>query len=255
MGPLSTLTTKRAIRMRRTSWRSVVWFERSTQLSGAFTRSFDLPTSTTRTGAQAVQKSFTARSLNDFKAAPLRLDLESLVDPGARERYAELPDTVSIRDKEMEIGYEVEEGNGERRGVARLRLPEKVARTLTEAELPQLDRPLYFMVMRGQRGAVRANSLQELQDALDQPWTQDEVERAGRGVRESSRDRDRSGGRGKGKRGGARGANKRGGPKRDGSRQGGNRGDKRGAPKSRGGGSGGSGGSGGGRGRSPRGRR
>ncbi len=195
-----------------------------------------------------------ARSLNDFKAAPLRLDLEPLVEPSAREKYAELPDTVSIRDKEMEIGYEVEEGNGERRGVARLRLPEKVARTLTDAELPQLDRPLYFMVMRGQRGAVRANSLQELQDALDLPWTQDEVERAGRGVRESSRDRDRSGGRGKGKRGGARGANKRGGPKRDRPGQGANRGDKRGAPKSRGGGSGGSGGSGG-RGRSPRGRR
>ena len=188
------------------------------------------------------------RSLDDFRAAPLRLDLESLIEPGARERYAELPDAVTIRDKEIEIGYEVEEDNGERRGVARLRLPEKVARTLTDAELPRLDRPLRFMVMRGQRGAVRADSLEELQDALDQPWTQDEVDRAERGGRDSSRDGDRSGARGRGGRGGRGGGGgdrHRGGGKRGGPRQGSKRGDKRGAPKSRGGG----------RGRSPRGRR
>jgi hypothetical protein len=60
--------------------------------------------------------------------------------------------------------------------VARLRLPEKIARTLTEAELPVLDRPLRFVVLRGQRGAVRARTLDELQEALDRPWSPDEVD-------------------------------------------------------------------------------
>jgi hypothetical protein len=60
--------------------------------------------------------------------------------------------------------------------VARLRLPEKIARTLTEMEVPTLDRPVRFVVLRGQRGAVRADSLDELQEGLAQPWSPDEVE-------------------------------------------------------------------------------
>ncbi len=194
------------------------------------------------------------RSVNDFKAAPLRLDLEALIEPGAREKYAALPDTVPIRDKEVEIAYEVEEEDGERRGVARLRLPEKVARTLSEPELPRLDRPLRFMVLRGQRGAVRANTLEELQDALDLPWMPEEFERPSGGEREQARGNGRGGSRGSGRHGGGGGGRSgarggggggRGGGEHRGSRQGSKRGDKRGAPKARGGG----------RGRSPRGRR
>ena len=61
--------------------------------------------------------------------------------------------------------------------MARLRLPEKLARTLTDAELPTtLDRPLRFVVLRGQRGAVRARTLDELQELLDRPWSPDEVD-------------------------------------------------------------------------------
>jgi hypothetical protein len=58
--------------------------------------------------------------------------------------------------------------------VARLRLPEKLARTLVEEELPQLDRPLRFVVHRGPRGAARGSSLAELQEVLDRPWSPDE---------------------------------------------------------------------------------
>ena len=65
--------------------------------------------------------------------------------------------------------------DGRPRGVARLRLPEKLARTLTEDELPRLDRPVRFTVLRGPRGAVRASTLDELQDILDRPWSPDEV--------------------------------------------------------------------------------
>ena len=49
---------------------------------------------------------------------------------------------VTVRDRDVEIDYDVEERDGQRRGVARLRLPEKIARTLTQEEIPQLDRPV-----------------------------------------------------------------------------------------------------------------
>jgi ATP-dependent helicase HrpA len=115
-------------------------------------------------------------SMEEFRAAPLRLDLSSLVSEKDRERLAELPDRVEVRDRDVEVRYDVEENaDGSSIGVARLRLPEKLARTLTEAELPQLDRPLRFVVLRGQRGAVRAATLDELQEALEQPWTPQEL--------------------------------------------------------------------------------
>ena len=86
--------------------------------------------------------------------------------------------------------------------MARLRLPEKIARSLTEAELPALDRPVRFVVPRGQRGSVRARTLDELQTQLDQPWTEEEIARFNRkrdeqreAARSASRDqrRDRVG--------------------------------------------------------------
>jgi ATP-dependent helicase HrpA len=93
-----------------------------------------------------------------------------------QEQLDVLPNQVTIRDREVDIDYDVEERDGQRRGVARLRLPEKIARTLTEMEIPSLDRPVRFVVLRGQRGAVRADSLDELQVGLSQPWSPDEVE-------------------------------------------------------------------------------
>ena len=86
------------------------------------------------------------------------------MSPEERERLWALPGTVQVRDREVEIDYDVEEGASSLVPVARLRLPEKLARTLTDAELPTtLDRPLRFVVLRGQRGAVRARTLDELQ--------------------------------------------------------------------------------------------
>src|SRR6185312_5979962 len=84
---------------------------------------------------------------------------------------------VLIREREVWIDYDVEErADGGPFGVARLRLPEKMARTLVDDELPVLDRPLRFAVLRGQRGAVRAKTLDELQDLLDQPWSPAELD-------------------------------------------------------------------------------
>jgi len=117
-----------------------------------------------------------ANSMDDFRAARLTIDPKTFVPASVRDRLERLPANVNIRDREVEIDYDVEERNGQRQGVARLRLPEKIARTLTDGEIPRLDRPIRFVVLRGQRGAVRADTLEELQHKLAQPWSPDEVE-------------------------------------------------------------------------------
>jgi hypothetical protein len=115
-------------------------------------------------------------SMDEFKSARLDVDPSRFISDEVRAKLERLPSSVTLRDREVEIDYDVEERDGQRRGVARLRLPEKIARSLTPAEVPQLDRPVRFVVLRGQRGAVRADDLEELQALLAQPWSPDEVE-------------------------------------------------------------------------------
>ena len=118
-------------------------------------------------------------SMEEFLARPLALGLDALVPPGTREQLLSLPDAVFIRDREVPLAYEVEQDDtGEPFGVVRLDLPEKLARTLVEEELPLLDRPVRFVVGRGRRGALHADSLPDLQELLDMPWMPDELEAA-----------------------------------------------------------------------------
>jgi hypothetical protein len=131
-------------------------------------------------------------TMDAFRSAPLTLDLWPLVGREDRERLLALPSTVAVRGKWIDVEYDLEAASSEQRTasseqlpaigdhrsaipVARLRLPEKLARTLVEEELPALDRPLRFVVHRGPRGAVRAASLGELQALLDRPWSPDEA--------------------------------------------------------------------------------
>ncbi len=114
-------------------------------------------------------------SMDDFRSARLHVDVSRFVPDAVRATLDRLPRSVTVRDREVEIDYDVEERDGLRQGVARLRLPEKIARSMTAAEIPQLDRPVRFVVLRGQRGAVRADELEELQERLAQPWSPDEV--------------------------------------------------------------------------------
>ena len=140
--------------------------------SGGETKRLGLPELTALYEDQLARVS----SMDDFQSARLGVDSKQFVPFEVRERLDRLPNQVTIRDRDVEIDYDVEERDGERRGVARLRLPEKVARTLTAAEVPALDRPARFVVLRGQRGAVRADTLEDLQERLAQPWSPDEVE-------------------------------------------------------------------------------
>jgi ATP-dependent helicase HrpA len=144
-------------------------------------------------------------SMEEFRAAPLPFDPDAIVPVKVRARWLALPDTARVRDHDVPIEYDVEDGVG---GVARLRLPEKVARTLHESELPELDRPLRFTVHRGARGSVRGASLEELQELLAQPWMPEEVERE-RSAERAGADRHRR-----------PGERKRGGPPRGGGKRG-----------------------------------
>ena len=139
-----------------------------------------------------------AHSVDDFRAAPLVIDPDAIVPAAVRRRFLALPGSTTIRDHDVPIEYDVEDGAV---GVARLRLPEKMARTLHESELPVLDRPLRFSMHRGARGSLRAASLEELQELLERPWMPDEIERE----RAPERPRDsRPAGLGERKTGGAR---------------------------------------------------
>lgn len=163
------------------------------------------------------------------RSLPLRMDRREFISDAQLAAAHALPGAVEIRDRAVPLEYDIEERDGGVLPVVRLRLPEKVARTLVSEELPTLDRPLRFVVPRGHRGAVRADDLLTLQLRLDDPYTDEEREAA---LRARERDAPRGGaGRGGGRDGGSRAGG------RGGHRGGGHRG---GGP--RGGGKGGSGG-------------
>jgi hypothetical protein len=128
-------------------------------------------------------------SATEFRSARVDVDADAIVSRETRERYASLPSSVEVRGKDVEIHYDVEESPEGNRGVAQLRLPEKLARTLVDEELPSLDRPLRFVVTRGARGAARGATLGELQTELDRPFTQQEIAELERGHDERRRER------------------------------------------------------------------
>lgn len=110
-----------------------------------------------------------------IRAVPMKLDRRDFVSDEQWNTARELPGAVEIRDRAVTLEYDVEEPDSTPFGIVRLRLPEKVARTMVAEEVPQLDRPIRYVVPRGQRGSVRASSLDELQEKLAMPYTDDEI--------------------------------------------------------------------------------
>ncbi len=160
------------------------------------------------------------QTMQEFRSTALRFDPDAFVPGEERTRLGRLPVRTEVRGQPVEIHYDVEETPEGPRGVARLRIPEKVARNLVEEELPVLDRPLRFVVTRGKRGAVRAATLAELQELLDRPYTPDEARDRPRSAgregerRQPRRDSPRPKGGGKRRGGGGGGGGRRGGPGR-----------------------------------------
>jgi hypothetical protein len=101
-------------------------------------------------------------SWEGFLAKRLSLEVADLVSQEIRTRLTSLPSMVRLHGDAVPLDYEVESGIG----VVRLRLREGQARRLHEREIPPLDRPVRFTVVRGRHPAVRAATLAELRDAL-----------------------------------------------------------------------------------------
>ena len=105
--------------------------------------------------------------VHQWRAAPLRIDWDAVLSREERARWLALPGAAEVGDRAVPIEYDVETDDGGKLfGVARLRLPEKLARVLDEEDLPVLDRPLRFAVTRGARGTVRGRDLHELREQL-----------------------------------------------------------------------------------------
>jgi hypothetical protein len=102
------------------------------------------------------------RSWREFIDTRLVLDVEGRIPVDTRGRLEALPSSVHLFGDRLAIDYEVERGTG----VARLRLREGHARRLRDDDLPPLDRPLRFTVIRGKREALRADTIAELRAKL-----------------------------------------------------------------------------------------
>jgi hypothetical protein len=104
-------------------------------------------------------------SWKQFLETPLLLEPEALVPESERRRLDALPSMIRLRGDAVPLDYEVAGGQG----VVRLRLREGQGRRLSIDELPTLDRPLRFAVVRGGAPPLRADSLPELRQLLAQP--------------------------------------------------------------------------------------
>jgi hypothetical protein len=121
---------------------------------------------------------------DDFINARLILDVDAAVPAVQRQELEALPSSIHLHGDRVPVDYEVEAGGG----VMRLRLKEGQARRLQPRDLPPLDRPVRFTVLRGKREAVRADSVEELHRQLS-GLTRDERARLVRGGRRGRRRR------------------------------------------------------------------
>lgn len=99
-------------------------------------------------------------SYDDFANASLKLNADDFVPADERRKWLSLPETVTIRGEEYPLDYAVEDGVA----LVRARIPEKLLWQLEEREVPTLDRPLHWTVMRGKKGSVRGATLEEARE-------------------------------------------------------------------------------------------
>lgn len=127
-------------------------------------------------------------SVHDWRASPISIDWESVMPAGDREQWMTLPGAAEVRGRTVPLEYDVEiDAGGAKLGVVRLRLPEKLVSAITDEDIPELDRPIRYVVHRGARGSVRGESLSDLKLKLSErraSWEQ--TGRDGRDGRDGS---------------------------------------------------------------------
>lgn len=104
-------------------------------------------------------------SYGDFLDANLELDPDHFVPPAERKRWLDLPGSVALNGREYPLDYGIEDGAA----IVRARIPEKDIWEVREADVPDLDRPLRWTVLRGKREAVRADTLDEARELAAMP--------------------------------------------------------------------------------------
>jgi len=104
-----------------------------------------------------------------FLGTAVDLDPAAAIPHAERARLLALPDRVRLFGDTLALHYEV----GAAGGVVRLHLREGQARRLREEDLPRLDRPLRFAVVRGSRPSIEADTLEALADGLEQAGRQE----------------------------------------------------------------------------------
>ena len=115
-----------------------------------------------RLGARLLEQLDGVDNWDAFIRRPLALDVDAVLPRDVRERLDALPASLHLYGDRVPLDYELEAGGG----VVRLRLKEGQARRLRAEDLPALDRPLRFSVLRGKRPAVRADSLEDMRRQL-----------------------------------------------------------------------------------------
>lgn len=100
-----------------------------------------------------------------FGQTPLALELDGRIAPAERAALEALPASVHLRGDAVPLDYEIDRGEP----VVRLRLREGQARRLTLREIPPLDRPIRFAVVRGGEPPLLADTLPDLLAALRTP--------------------------------------------------------------------------------------
>ena len=99
-----------------------------------------------------------------FIARRLTLDPDALIPTDVRATLDALPSSLHLYGDRVPLDYDVEPSGG----VVRLRLKEGQARRLRPDDLPALDRPLRFTVVRGKRSAIQAASIEDMRRQLSE---------------------------------------------------------------------------------------
>ncbi len=108
-----------------------------------------------------------------FLGTPVELDVGALVDEATRARLLALPGSARVFGDQVPLRYEVTAAGP----AVRLELREGQARRLQPADLPAVDRPLCFAVVRGNRPALHADTLEQLKALLRQADQQEKKAR------------------------------------------------------------------------------